>query len=261
MFLFGAFCALLIVQIVLYPKSLTGASGWGDVGDWTNSWFGGIIVSIVRPSRPTAVLIVRALLVATGSRYRRLDIPGEEALIGINVHFCATCDGPFYQGKEVLVVGGGNSGFQEGLFLTRFASKVTIVEFMPQLDASAILQEKVTEHNDIEVLTHHAVQEFIVEDNVLKGVRVLDRASGEVKVLCPEGVFVFIGLSPNSDFLPPEIERDRWGFVVTEKHLETFMKGVFAAGDVRAWGTKQAASAAGEGATAALMLREFLRRG
>ena len=203
----------------------------------------------------------RALLIATGSRYRRLNIPGEEKLIGANVHFCATCDGAFYKGKELLVVGGGNSGFQEGLFLTRFASHVTIVEFLPEVRASTVLQEKVAQRDDMKVLTNHAVQEFIVKDKTLAGVKVLDRATNEVKTLNPAGVFVFVGLSPNSDFLPPEIERDRWGFIVTEKHLETSMKGVFAAGDVRADSTKQAASAAGEGATAALMIREFLRQG
>jgi thioredoxin reductase (NADPH) len=203
----------------------------------------------------------RALLIATGSRYRRLNIPGEEELIGANVHFCATCDGAFYKGKELLVVGGGNSGFQEGLFLTRFASHVTIVEFLPEVRASTVLQEKVAQRDDMEVLTNHAVQEFIVQDKTLAGVKVLDRATDEVKTLNPAGVFVFVGLSPNSDFLPPEIERDRWGFIVTEKHLETSMKGIFAAGDVRADSTKQAASAAGEGATAALMIREFLRQG
>lgn len=201
----------------------------------------------------------KALLIATGSHYRRLSVPGEGELIGVNVHFCATCDGAFYKDRDVLVVGGGNSGFQEGLFLTRFASHVTIVEFAPEVKASQVLREKVAEHNDMTVVTNHAVQEFVVEDGKLAAVKVQDRATGEVKEWHPDGVFVFIGLSPNSDFLPPEIEVDRWGFVVTDKMLQTSVKGVFAAGDVRSGATNQIASAAGEGATAALMIREYLK--
>jgi thioredoxin reductase (NADPH) len=201
----------------------------------------------------------KAMLIATGSHYRRLSVPGEDDLIGVNVHFCATCDGPFYKGKEVLVVGGGNSGFQEGLFLTRFASHVTIVEFAPEVKASQVLQEKVAEQDNVTVVTNHAVQEFVVESGALSAVKVQDRATGEIKEWHPEGVFVFIGLSPNSGFLPPEIEVDRWGFVVTDRMLQTSVKGCFAAGDVRAGATNQIASAAGEGATAALMIREYLK--
>jgi thioredoxin reductase (NADPH) len=201
----------------------------------------------------------KAVLVATGSQYRRLDAPGEDELVGVNIHFCATCDGAFYKDKEVLVIGGGNSGFQEGIFLTKFASHVTIVEFAPQVKASKALQDKAAEMEDIDVVTNHAVQEFVVEDGRLAAVKVQDRATGEVKEWLPDGVFVFIGLSPNSDFLPPEIERDRFGFLVTDATLQTSIKGCFAAGDVRAKSTKQVASAAGEGATAALMIREYLR--
>jgi len=202
-----------------------------------------------------------AVLIATGSRYRRLNVPGESELIGVNIHFCATCDGAFYKGKELLVIGGGNSAFEESLFLTKFASRITIVEFEPEPKASKILQEKVAEKKDlIEVVTNHAVQEFLVEKGHLAGVRVQDRASGEVKLWHPEGVFVFIGLSPNSNWLPDEIERDRWGFVLTDDTLMTSMRGVFAAGDVRAGSTKQAASAVGEGATAALMMRQYLQQ-
>ncbi len=201
----------------------------------------------------------KAVLTATGSKYRRLGVPGEEELIGINVHFCATCDGAFYKGKEVLVVGGGNSGFEEGLFLTKFAKKITIVESMSEVKASKILQDKVAERQDMQVVTNHAIKEFHVRRGKLAGVAVENHATGETQIWHPDGVFVFIGLAPNAGFLPPEIKRDKRGFVVTDTTLMTSLPGVFAAGDVREGSTKQAAAAAGEGATAALAMREYLK--
>jgi thioredoxin reductase (NADPH) len=201
----------------------------------------------------------RAVLIATGARYRRLNVPGESALIGINVHFCATCDGAFYRDKDVLVVGGGNSAFEEGLSLTRFASHVTIATHGPEIRASRILQERVADRDDMTVVRNRAVQEFVVQDGRLGAVRVLDRETGESEDWHPDGVFVFIGVSPNSDFLPLEIERDREDFVLTGDTMQTSIKGVFAAGDVRSGATAQAASAAGEGAAVALMIRDYLR--
>lgn len=199
-----------------------------------------------------------AVLISTGSRYRRLNVPGEDELIGINVHFCATCDGAFYKDREVLVVGGGNSGFQESLFLLKFARQVTIVEFEPQVAASAMLQEKIAERDQIRVVTNHAVSGFEVRDSKLAAVIVQNRETGETHEWHPDGVFVFVGMSPNSNFVPGEIERDERGFLRTKDTLMTSMEGVFAAGDVRGGSTKQAASAAGEGATAALMIRQYL---
>jgi thioredoxin reductase (NADPH) len=200
----------------------------------------------------------KAVLLATGARYRRLNIPGEDELIGINVHFCATCDGAFYKGKKVLVVGGGNSGFEEGLFLTKFASQVDIVEFLPEVKASQILQEKVAEQLNMTVTVNHGVKEFRGK-NKLEGVIVADRATGEVKEWKYDGVFVFIGLTPNSDLVRGLAEVDKYGFIVTDKTLMTVQPGLFAAGDVRDGSTKQAAAATGEGATAALMIREYLK--
>jgi len=200
----------------------------------------------------------KAVLLTTGAHYRRMGIPGEEELIGSNVHFCATCDGAFYKGKKVLVIGGGNSGFEEGLFLTKFASQVDIVHHSPQVKASKVLQEKIAEQKNMSVTVNHAVKELRVKNNKLDAVIVEDRATGEQKEWRYDGVFVFIGFSPNSDLVKEKVEVDKLGSVVTDKTLMTSIPGLFAAGDVRAGATKQAASAAGEGATAALMIRQYL---
>jgi thioredoxin reductase (NADPH) len=200
----------------------------------------------------------KAVLLATGASYRRLGIPGEDDLIGINVHFCATCDGAFYKGKKVLVIGGGNSGFEEGLFLTTFAKQVDIVEFAPEVKASQILREKVAFKENMNVTVNHAVKELRGK-NKLEAVIVEDRATGETKEWKYDGVFVFIGLTPNSALLKDKADLDKWGFIET-RNMQSSMEGVFVAGDVRADSTKQAASAAGEGASAAIAIREYLNR-
>jgi thioredoxin reductase (NADPH) len=200
------------------------------------------------------------VLLATGARYRRLGIPGEEKLIGSNVHFCATCDGAFYKGKKVLVVGGGNSGFEEGLFLTRFAALVDIIEYSPEVKASKTLRDKVAEMKNMSVTVNHTVQELRSKNGKLDSVIVEDRATGERKTWRYDGLFVFVGLSPNSDLVKDKAEVDQWGAVVTDGTLMTSVPGLFAAGDVRAGSTKQAASAAGEGATVALTMRQYLQK-
>ena len=201
----------------------------------------------------------KAVLLATGASYRKLGVPGEDDLIGLNIHFCATCDGAFYKGKKVLVIGGGNSGFEEGLFLTRFARQVDIVKFQPEVKASKIAQDKVAQQPNMTVTVNHAVKAFRGKHR-LEAVIVEDRATGEIKEWHYDGVFVFIGLTPNSGLVKGKVQLDPYGFVVTDDRLMTSVPGLFAAGDVRAGSTKQAASAAGEGATAALMIREYLKR-
>jgi thioredoxin reductase (NADPH) len=198
-----------------------------------------------------------AVLLALGSTYRRLGIPGEENFIGAGVHFCATCDGAFYRGRDVLVVGGGNSAGEESIFLTRFARKVTIATRDRQLSASQVVAEKVAENPAIEVLTSTTPVEFR-GDTRLRSVVVADGETGEERELTPDGVFVFIGLSPNSELVRDLVAVDPLGFIQTDMGLQTSMAGVFAAGDVRAGSTKQAASAAGEGAAAALAIRRYL---
>jgi thioredoxin reductase (NADPH) len=198
-----------------------------------------------------------AVLLALGSTYRRLGIPGEEDFIGAGVHFCATCDGAFYRGKDVLVVGGGNSAGEESIFLTRFASHVTIATRGDALNASKVVVEKVEECPLIDVITNVTPAEFR-GDGKLDTVVLRDERSGETREIHPSGVFVFIGLTPNTGIVKGTIELDERGFIVTGPTLETSVLGVFAAGDCRVGSTKQAASAAGEGAAVALSIRRYV---
>ena len=199
-----------------------------------------------------------AALISTGSSYRRLEVPGEDGLIGAGVHFCATCDGPFYRGsEELLVIGGGNSGLEEGLFLTNFAERVRIVERNAQLKGSQLLQDKVRGHPAIEIHTSTEVVELLGRGGRLQEVRARDRESGEELAWQPAGVFVFIGLTPNTEFLRGTVELDEWGFVASEG-FATSLPGVYAAGDVRAGSTKQLGSATGDGIAALIAIREYL---
>lgn len=217
----------------------------------------------------------KVVLVATGASYRRLEVPGEEDFIGAGVHFCATCDGPFYKGaKEIVVIGGGNSAVEEGLHLTSFADKVTMLVRGDRLTASRVAIEKVNEPNSrVEIKYHTAVEALEGQDSKLKTVKFRNQITGEANELHPAAAFVFIGQMPNAEFLRGYAELDPYGFVMTghdiahgkelEKEplpFETSVPGIFAAGDVRHGSTKQVASAVGEGAAASISIREFLRR-
>ncbi len=204
-------------------------------------------------------LWAKAVLIATGSYYKQLGIPGESDLYGRGVHFCATCDGAFYRDKKLAVIGGGNSAVQEALFLLKYATHIDML-VRSDIKASEILQHELDKKVAEGKITVHlgvTPTEFVGEPNKFK--KVLATKDGKDIEFDADGAFVFIGLIPNTDFLKgTDIKLDDHGFVITDVNLQTGMHGVFAAGDVRSGATMQIASAVGEGATAALKMREFL---
>lgn len=203
----------------------------------------------------------KAVLIATGSDYKKIGVPGEAEYYARGVHYCATCDGAFYRDKRLAVVGGGNSAFQEVIFLTRYASHIDVL-IRSTVKASDVLQRDMQKYIDIGKVTlheHTETQEILATDNLVSGVVVNEQ--GAQHTLAVDGVFVFVGLVPNTQFLAGStIELDERGLIKTNSHLATNIDGVFASGDVRSGATMQIASAAGEGATAALAIREYLEQ-
>ncbi len=204
----------------------------------------------------------KAILIATGSDYKKIGVPGEQEYYARGVHYCATCDGAFYRDKRLVVVGGGNSAIQESMFLTKFASHIDILVRGDKLRASEILQQELEKHKDkITVHFNISTDEIIGENGLVTKVMGTDKTAGKKVEFPTDGVFVFVGLSPNTQFLKNSaIELDAIGFIKTNVTLHTNMQGVFAAGDVRSGATMQVASAVGEGATAALMIRKYLEQ-
>lgn len=232
--------------------------------------FGAVIdfgdVSAIRDDGDIKTLVVdgkdvqaRTILIATGSDYNKLGIPGETEYYGRGVHYCATCDGAFYREKRLVVVGGGNSGVQEAIFLTRFSTHIDLL-VRSTIKASEVLQHDLQPFIESGAITVHldtTPSEIVTVDG--KVTEVAATKAGIATTFPTDGVFVFVGLKPNTQFLAGSgVELDSVGLVKTNERLETNIPGVFASGDVRSGATMQIASAVGEGATAALSIREYL---
>lgn len=227
-----------------------------DFGDISGIRKDGDAIELIVDGEPVRA---RAVLIATGSDYKKLGIPGEVEFYGRGVHYCATCDGAFYREKRLVVVGGGNSAVQEAIFLTRFTTHIDLL-VRSTLKASEVLQHELQKFVDEGKITvHYGVTptEIVTEDK--KVVRVTAVQEDRDVSYETDGVFVFIGLKPNTQFLAgSSVELDEVGLIKTDLKLSTTMPGVFASGDVRSGATMQIASAVGEGATAALSIREYL---
>ncbi|HXV27382.1 MAG TPA: thioredoxin-disulfide reductase [bacterium] len=199
----------------------------------------------------------KSLILAAGASFRMLGVPGEKELTGKGVSYCATCDGAFFKEKEIIVVGGGDSAMQEGLFLTRFASKVTVVHRRDKLRASPILQERAKNNPKIQFMWDTVIKKIDGTKKV-EGVSLENVKTQKAEDCRVDGVFVFIGHDPNTSFLKGVVELDDKGYVKADNSLKTSVPGIFAAGEIRAGAVKQLVSACGEGCEAALAAQDFL---
>lgn len=201
----------------------------------------------------------RAVIVATGADSRRLDIPGEAEFTGRGVSYCATCDGAFFKDKVIAVIGGGNTAVEEALYLTKFAGKIYLIHRREELRATKIVQERALAHDKIEMIWNSIPLE-VGGEGVVKSLKIKNVKTNEVSSLSLDGVFVYIGYNPSTAFLPAGVELDDLGYIMTDERLETSIKGIFAAGDVRSNQLKQVVVAAAEGAIAAVSAEKYLER-
>ncbi len=201
----------------------------------------------------------KSVIIATGASPARLGVDGEDTFTGKGVSFCATCDGPFYRGKTVAVVGGGNSAVEEALFLTKFAEKVYIIHRRDELRATRILQERAFNNPKVEIIWDTVLDKIEGDESGVNNLKIKNVKTGDISDLKVDGVFIFVGTLPNTGYVPAEIERNSRGFLITDDNMETSVPGVFAAGDVRAKLLRQIVTAVGDGATAAFAAEQYIQ--
>lgn len=199
-----------------------------------------------------------AVIAASGSVPKKLNVPGEEEFAGKGVSYCAVCDGPFYRDKDVAVIGCGNSGLQEGMFLLDYVRSITFVEFLPEMTGAKILQDRLGENERTSFLLNHALTSIDGEDFV-ESITVSDRASGEERKVDVAGAFIYAGFLPNTGFLEGVVSLDGEGYVETDESMRTSVPGIFAAGDVRVKSVRQITTACSDGTIAALSASEYVR--
>jgi thioredoxin reductase (NADPH) len=197
------------------------------------------------------------VIVSTGASPNHLEIPGEVEMTGKGVSYCATCDGAFFKDKKVVVVGGGDSALEEGLFLTRYASQITIIHRRDELRAGAILQKRALEHEKIRFIWNTVVTEVLGDEKV-EAIRLKDVKTGEESVLETDGLFIFIGHTPNTQIFEGQLELDSLGYIKTNEKMETSVPGVFAGGEAADPHFRQVVTSAGMGAAAAIQATRYL---
>jgi thioredoxin reductase (NADPH) len=198
-----------------------------------------------------------ALIIATGSNFKPLQVPGEKDLIGKGVSYCATCDGPFFKGKKVVVVGGGNSAVQEAAFLSKFALEVTLAHRRDRLRATHLLQERIKSNPKIKFKLNSIVEKIHGKDNV-ESVILKNTVTGEIEEFKTDGVFIFVGQHPNTVFLKDVVKIDETGYILTDENMSTSAEGIFACGDARKKMLRQVVTACGEGALAYFTAEEYV---
>lgn len=203
-------------------------------------------------------LRAKAVILALGAKPKKLGVPGERELTGKGVSYCAICDGPFFRGGEIAVVGGGNTALQEALFLTKFASKIYLIHRRDTFRATPILQERVKASSQIELKLNREVIKILGKDRV-EGLLLRNKHTGEDEELSVAGVFIFIGYEPETAWLRGKLDLNEQGFIITSKEMETTLPGVFACGDCVSKKFRQIINACGEGAVAALNAEEYLK--
>lgn len=199
----------------------------------------------------------KAVIVACGCQQKRLGVPGEERLIGKGVSYCGTCDGPLFKNKEIAVIGGGDRAIEEAIFLAKYASKVNLIHRRGSLRGSKVLEEEAAKSGKINIILDSLADEITGLDKV-SGVKIRNLKTNSVSLLDCQGVFIFVGIQPNTNFLKGSLQLDEHGFIITDNDMRTSLSGIFAAGDCRQKALRQVITAASDGAIAAYSAKQYI---